>query len=261
MWRGVAPLLANDFTVIVADLPGYGASSCPEDSQRHAAMSKREMAATLVEAMRAAGHDRFAVVGHDRGGRVAYRAALDHAEIITQLAVLDVVPTYDVWDRADARLTLAFWPFSFLAQPSPLPETLVSAAPEAVIENAMTEWDSAPETFPDWVREAYVDALRDPAHVHAICEEYRAAAGLDREHDKADLDARRRIACPLLALWSDRGGLAHWYDNVGGPLGLWRRWADDVRGQAIAGGHFFPEEEPFITADLIGQFLRETVRP
>jgi haloacetate dehalogenase len=152
--------------------------------------------------------------------------------------------TFDVWDRVDARLALAFWPFSLLAQPSPLPERLVSAAPDAIVANAISEWGSSPDTFPKWLRDAYVDALRDPAHVHAICEEYRAPAGIDRENDRADLVAGRRITCPLLALWSDRGGLANWYTDAGGPLGLWRRWADDVRGRAMPGGHFFPEEQP-----------------
>ena len=256
MWRDVAPLLAADFSVIVADLPGYGRSDCPADSDRSAAMAKRAMAAILVQAMRVAGHDRFAVVGHDRGGRVAYRAALDHPAAVTHVAVLDIVPTFDVWDRADARLALGFWPFSLLAQPAPLPERLILGAPDAILDNALSEWGSPAETFPAGVRAAYLDALRDPTHVHAICEDYRAAAGIDREHDQADLLGGRRIACPLLALWSDRGGLASWYDDSGGPLGMWRRWATDVTGQAMTGGHFFPEEQPERTAALIGAFLR-----
>ena len=148
MWHEIAPLLAADFAVVVADLPGYGRSGCPGDRGRHASMSKRAMAATLVKAMRAAGHDRFAVVGHDRGGRVAYRAALDHPECVSHVAVLDVVPTFDVWDRADARLALAFWPFSLLAQPAPLPERLISAAPDAILNNAISEWGSSPTAVP-----------------------------------------------------------------------------------------------------------------
>src|SRR5699024_3959966 len=126
MWRDRAPALANDFAVIVADLPGYGRSFCPGDAPDHSGMSKRVMADALIAAMRAAGHDRFAIVGHDRGGRVAYRAALDHPATVTHLAVLDVVPTLEVWDRADSRLALSFWPFSLLAQPSPLPERLIA---------------------------------------------------------------------------------------------------------------------------------------
>lgn len=156
-------------------------------------------------------------------------------------------------------MALAFWPFSFLAQPAPLPEMLISASPAAVVDNALKEWGSDPQAFPASVRQAYVDALRDPARVHAICEEYRAAASIDRVHDKADLDAGRQITCPLLVLWSDRGGLANWYDDAGGPLGLWQRWAVSVEGQAISAGHFFPEEEPFVTAKLIGHFLRENI--
>lgn len=259
MWHSIAPLLASDFTVVAADLPGYGCSDCPVDGEGHSAMSKRALASTLVEAMKALGHETFAIIGHDRGGRVAYRAALDHPDKVTAAAVLDVIPTYEVWERADARLTLSFWPFSLLAQAAPLPERLLLAAPEAVIDNALSEWGSPPDTFPSWLRQAYVGALSDPVHVHAICEEYRAAAGIDREIDRADRETGRRIRCPLLALWSDKGGLAEWYGDAGGPLGIWRRWSEDVRGQAVLGGHFFPEEQPDATADAITTFLRAGV--
>ena len=255
MWHGIAPLLASDFTVVAADLPGYGRSACPADGEDHSAMSKRALAATLVAAMKVLGHEAFAIVGHDRGGRVAYRAALDRPDIVTAVAVLDVIPTYEVWERADARLALSFWPFALLAQPAPLPERLLLAASEAVVDNALSEWGSPPETFPSWLRQAYVAALSDPAHAHAICEEYRAAAGIDRDIDRADLEARRRIRCPLLALWSDKGGLAAWYKDVGGPLGIWSRWAEDVQGHAVSGGHFFPEEQPEATASAITAFL------
>lgn len=255
MWREIAPLLAADFSVVVADLPGYGDSDSPGDQDQHASMSKRQIADTLVEVMNACGHERFAVVGHDRGGRVAYRAALDHADRITHAAMLDVIPTFEVWDRADSRLALAFWPFSLLAQPAPLPEQLVCAAPEVIVDNALTAWGSDPKAFPDWVRAAYVDALRDPDRVHTICEEYRAAAGIDREHDKSDLDADRQIRCPSLVLWSNRGGLAFWYEDAGGPLGIWRRWANDLRGHPMSAGHFFPEELPTETARHIAGFL------
>jgi haloacetate dehalogenase len=255
MWHRIAELLANRFAVIVADLPGYGHSSCPPDSDDHASMSKRSLAATLIEVMRVAGHDRFAIVGHDRGGRLAYRAALDHPERITKIGVLDVLPTFEAWERADARFALAFWPFSLLAQPHPLPECLIGAAPKAIVDDAIDNWGSSRESFPVWVRNSYIDALRDPAHVHAICEEYRAAATVDRVIDEADLVSGKKIRCPLLALWSDRGGLATWYENVGGPLSIWRLWAEDVQGQAVPGGHFFPEEYPDKTSELISNFL------
>ena len=255
MWRDIAPRLAKDFTVIAADLPGYGRSGCPVHTEDHAAMSKRRLASTLIAAMTFLGYPRFAVVGHDRGGRVAYRAALDHPDTIAAVAVLDVIPTLDVWERADARLALSFWPFSLLAQPTPLPERLLLSAPEAIVDNALAEWGTPANAFPAWLRDAYVEALRDPAHAHSICEEYRAAAGIDRDLDRVDRQAGRRIACALLALWSDRGGLASWYDEEGGPLGLWRRWADNVQGQSVEGGHFFPEEAPAETAALIGRFL------
>jgi haloacetate dehalogenase len=255
MWRRIAPDLARSFTVVCTDLRGYGRSGCPASAPDHAPYAKRAMAVDMVELMTRLGFGRFAVAGHDRGGRVAYRLALDYPERVSRLAVLDVVPTGAAWDRADARFALAFWPWSLLAQPEPLPERLIGAAPDAVIGNALDTWGSDPRLFPPEVRGAYVDALRDPAHIHAICEEYRAAATLDRAHDAADLRAGRRIRCPVFALWSDRGGLASWYAGEGGALALWRSWAEDVQGHAIRGGHFFPEAAPEATIAALRGFF------
>jgi len=159
---------------------------------------------------------------------------------------------------ADARFATAFWPWSLLAQPEPLPERVLAAAPEAVIDDALAGWGTPAAVFDAAVREAYVAALRDPASIHAICEEYRAAATLDREHDEEDRRAGHRIACPVLAMWSDRGPLAEWYAEAGGPLGLWRTWADDARGIPVAAGHFFPEEIPQQTAEALSSFFDET---
>lgn len=255
MWRDVAPLLADDFAVVCADLPGYGASGCAPSATDHFPYSKRAMAQTLADAMGHLGFERFSVAGHDRGGRVAYRLALDHPDRVDRVAALDVLPVSTMWDRADARLALAFWPWSLLAQPEPLPERLIGGCPDSVIDDALGQWGSSPSVFPQKVREAYVKVLRDPVHVHAICEEYRAAAGIDREHDAADRGAGRSIASPLLVLWSASGGLNDWYEAEGGPLQLWREWADQVSGEAIEGGHFFPEEKPERVASLLAEFL------
>jgi haloacetate dehalogenase len=255
MWRDVAPLLATHFTVVCADLRGYGRSGCPAGSPDHAPYAKRAMAQDMVSVMERLGYSHFAVAGHDRGGRVAYRMALDHPERVDRLAVLDVLPTSTVWDRADARFALAYWPWSLLAQPEPLPERILAAAPEAIIDNALGAWGTPSTVFPVEVRAAYVDALRDPAHIHGICEEYRAGATLDRQHDTVDRQAGRRIHCPLLVLWSARGALNDWYGDAAGPIGLWQAWSDDVRGCALDAGHFFPEEAPELTADALGSFL------
>jgi len=255
MWRRVAPQLARNFTVVCADLRGYGRSSCPASTADHAPYAKRAMADDLVAVMQQLGFTRFSVAGHDRGGRVAYRMALDYPRRVQQIAVLDVLPTLTTWDRADARLALAFWPWSLLAQPEPLPERLLAAAPDAVVDDALGNWGNASAGFAADVRDAYVQALRDRAHIHAICEEYRAAATLDREHDLADRMAGRRIAAPLLALWSAQGALGSWYADAGGPITLWHAWCDDVRGQAIGAGHFFPEEVPELTAEALQRFF------
>jgi haloacetate dehalogenase len=257
MWRDVAPVLARSFTVVCADLRGYGRSGCPPSSSDHAPYSKRAMARDMVSAMRRLGFDTFAVVGHDRGGRVAYRLALDHPKRVEQLVVLDIVPTEAAWARANAEFAVSYWPWIMLAQDEPLPEAFMTAAPEAIIDNALGGWGSPASVFPASVRGTYADALRGYDRARAICEEYRAAASIDREHDRADLEAGRRIACPTLALWSAKGPLSTWYSGEGGPIELWRPWCDDVRGQAIDGGHFFPEEAPDETARLLSEFLAE----
>jgi haloacetate dehalogenase len=257
MWRDIAPVLARQFTVVCADLRGYGESSCPPSDPDHAPYSKRAFARDMVEVMRQLGFPSFMVAGHDRGGRVAYRMALDHPECVEKLAVLDIVPTSTVWDRADAAFAIGFWPWSMLAQAEPLPERMLAAAADAVVDDALTRWGSAPSTFPPEARAAYIAAIQAPGHAHAICEDYRAAAGIDRKHDEADRAQGRRIACPLLALWSSRGALEKWYADAGGALALWREWADDVRGQPLDAGHFFPEELPDQTTALLRDFFTE----
>jgi haloacetate dehalogenase len=257
MWRDVAPLLIADFTVICADLRGYGRSGCPKSALDHAPYSKRTIARDLVAMMERLGHLHFAVAGHDRGGRVAYRLALDHPERVERLAVLDVLPTETVWERADDRFALAYWPWSLLAQDPPLPESILAASSSLIVEAALSGWGSPRSAFPVEVREAYAEALRDPDHVYAICEEYRAAATIDREHDRSDRREGRRIGCPVLVLWG-KGPLDLWYQSGGGPLALWKEWADDVRGQRLDGGHFFPEERPNETARVLRDFFERT---
>jgi haloacetate dehalogenase len=257
MWHRVAPALAERHTVVCADLRGYGASGKPASTPDHAPYAKRAMARDLVQAMAALGFAHFALAGHDRGGRVAYRLALDRPDCVARLALLDLVPTADAWQRADARFALDFWPWSLLAQPAPLPERLLLADPEAIVDDALGGWGSQASSFPPALRAHYIDALRDAGSAHAICEEYRAAATLDAAHDRADRDAGRRIACPTLVLWSRDSALDRWYADEGGPLGLWRAWAPQVQGHAVDGGHFFAEQNPGATVDALSAFFAE----
>jgi len=255
MWRHVAPPLAREHTVVCADLRGYGRSGCPPSTADHAPYAKRAMAADMVRVMEVLGFPRFSIAAHDRGGRVAYRLALDHPTRVDRLAVLDILPTETAWARADARFALGFWPWSLLAQEGSLPEHVLMASAAAIVDNAAREWGSPVSATPPEVRAAHVDVLRDPAHAHAIAEEYRAAATIDREHDRADLSAGRRLRCPLLVLWSGDGPLGSWYETDGGPVALWREWADDVQGRALDGGHFFPESRPAETAATLRGFF------
>jgi haloacetate dehalogenase len=213
------------------------------------------MARDMVIAMERLGYSRFSVTGHDRGGRVAYRMALDHPDRISRIAVLDILPTTTVWERAGAEFALAFWPWSLLAQPEPFPERLRSAAPDAVVDDALGGWGSPSSAFAPDVRKAYIQAISNGTNIHALCEEYRAAASIDREHDDWDRATGRRISCPLLVLWSARGALNTWYEDAGGPIALWQDWCREVvQGQSIDAGHFFPEEVPGLTANLLASF-------
>ena len=257
MWHSTAPLLTGRHTVVVADLPGYGASFRPEPTPDHTAHSKRALAVDLVEAMAVLGHDRFAVAGHDRGGRVAYRMALDHPDRVRAAAVLDVVPTGEVWARADAAMALGYWHWAFLAQPAPLPERLIAADPDAFFDLHVRALGlgRAPGRYPADLVGAYRALLGDPGTVQAICEDYRAGAGVDRDHDDADR-GRRRVECPLLALWSARGALPRFYGDV---LDVWRPWARRATGQGLDASHFLAEDQPEQVAVLLSDFLQRSV--
>jgi haloacetate dehalogenase len=250
MWHRVAPRLAEQFTVVATDLRGYGESGTPPSTPDHAPYSMREIARDQVEVMNTLGYDQFSVVGHDRGARCAYRMALDHPHAVTRLAVLDVVPTGDVFRRADMELCLGYWVWSFLAVPEPVPERLVAQAPEVIVNHMLDAWSEVPDAFPENVRAEYIARFSVPDTIHAICEEYRAASTLDFQHDEADR-GKRRIACPILALWSHTGFLAGWDQ----PLEVWRTWADDVHGGPVSSGHFIPEEAPDETTRRLVEFL------
>jgi haloacetate dehalogenase len=250
MWRFLAPKLAENHTVICVDLRGYGRSGTPASTDDHSPYSKRAMAKELVEVMEKLGFPTFILIGHDRGGRVSYRMTLDHPKNVERLAVFDVIPILEAWKRSDARFARTYWPWILLSQQNPLPESYLLGAPEAVFHNPFGEGSFGRE-----VLDEYVSTHRNPARVHGICEEYRAAATIDVEHDRADKEASKKIECPMLHLWAEGGPLDTFYANEGGPLGIWRQWAPDARGQAMKGGHFFPEENPDDTAVLIKKFL------
>jgi haloacetate dehalogenase len=250
MWRHVAPHLASNHTVICVDLRGYGRSGVPASAEDHYPYTKRAMANELVAVMDKLGFAKFDLVGHDRGGRVSYRLALDHPEKVQRLAVFDVIPISEAWGHADAKFAMTYWPWSLLSQKAPLPENYLLGAPGAVFDNPFGQGSFGPE-----VRTEYTETYRDPARVHAICEEYRAAATLDIAHDEMDRKESRRITCPMLHLWAAGGPLDIFYEQEGGALGIWRKWADNVQGQAVKGGHFFPEENPAETTEILSKFL------
>ena len=252
MWHAAAPLLTDRFTVVATDLSGYGDSLRPIPAADHSPHSKRAMALDQIQAMASLGFQRFAVAGHDRGGRVAYRMALDHPARVAALAVLDIVPTAEVWARADDRLALVYWHWGFLAQPPPLPERLIAGDPEAYFEYHLRSigLDLEPGRYPETVIAAYRAQLRDASTLQAICEDYRAGATIDRQLDEADRG--RLIECPVLALWGTRGALGLLYGDV---LAVWRAWASDVRGRAIEASHFLVEDRPGEVAQELAAFF------
>ncbi len=244
MWSKVAPRLAEHYTVVCPDLRGYGGSSKPESSANHETYSKRAMARDQLEVMKQLGFDKFHVAGHDRGGRCAYRLALDSPAAVTRLAVLDIVPTGDTLRRADWKFGMGYWHWFFLAQPHPLPERVLSADPVALLFRHGQAF-SDHEAFEDFLQNA-----RDPAAIHAMCEDYRAAVSVDFQQDQADRGTRK-IECPTLVLWGARGVIPKWYD----PVGIWKEWANDVRGEDIDSGHMLAEEAPEATYQALRKFF------
>ncbi len=241
MWHAVAPTLAERFTVVCADLPGYGDSSKPEDDARHAGYAKRAVARDMVELMAEFGFERFQLGAHDRGGRVAHRLALDHADRVERLALLDIVPTRTLFEATNMALAMGYYHWFFLAQPAPLPEDLINAAPITYLHAKLARWGSAADAFPPAVLAEYERCIQDPATVHAMCEDYRAAATIDLEHDRGDEQAR--IECPLLVLWGEQG-LMHRHFDVRETWRVKHAEPYSVEGEALPCGHYLAEECP-----------------
>lgn len=250
MWNKVAPTLAERFTVVATDLRGYGDSSKPDSDAKHLVYSKRSTANDQVAAMRSLGYERFFVAGHDRGGRVAHRMALDHPDAVERLAVLDIGPTREMFKPTSFEFAMAYYHWFFLAQPFDLPERLIGADPEFYLRKKTMAWSGGHENvFGAEALAQYIRCFRDPKTIHASCEDYRAAATIDIEHD--DADGGRKVKAPLLALWGLRGVVHRLFD----PLALWRTRAEDVRGEPLPTAHYVPEEAPDATVSRLIAFF------
>jgi haloacetate dehalogenase len=252
MWHHVAPRLAERHTVVLTDLRGYGDSGKPSGGAGHEGYAKRTMAWDQVLVMRDLGFDEFAVAGHDRGARVGHRMALDYPQAVTKLAVLDIVPTRHAFRTASMDFGLGYWHWFFLAQPEPLPEQLIGADPDGWIRGRLSTLRRGGEQFEGAAMDEYVRCFRDPAAIHASCEDYRAAATADLADDDAAVARGQRVTAPLLALWGQHGFVGRHYDDV---LGIWREYAVKVEGGALPCGHYLPEEAPAETTAALLDFL------
>jgi haloacetate dehalogenase len=252
MWHRVAPILARRFTVICPDLRGYGGSFKPDATPDHAPYAKRAMAADMVALMSALGHERFLVGSHDRGARIAHRLAIDHPDRVEKLALLDIVPTIEHFERANMAFAMGYYHWFWFAQPHPFPENVISAAPDAWF-TAHTSREPKPPGFfhPDALAD-YLAAVRNPEMIRGMCEDYRAAATIDLDHDRASRAEGSKVRCPVLVLWGEKGKIGEWYD----PLAIWRDYADGpVAGGPVPSGHYLAEEAPeAVVAALEGFF-------
>ena len=254
IWHKVAPALAEHFTLVLADLRGYGDSSKPVGDDEHANYSKRAMARDMLRVMRTLGHERFDVLAHDRGARVAHRLALDHSDAVHRLVLLDIAPTLAMYEQTTEAFARAYWHWFFLIQPAPLPERLIQADPAAYLRDVMGRRSAGLAPFDPRALAEYQRALALPGAAHGICEDYRASAGIDLEHDRADRERGVRLDMPLLALWG-RDGVVH---RCFEPLAEWRRVATDVRGGPLPCGHYIAEERP---EALLAEALPFLTRP
>jgi haloacetate dehalogenase len=251
IWHKIAPSLAHRYTVVCADLRGYGDSSKPPSDAQHLPYSKRAMAQDMLEVMRHFGHSRFLLVGHDRGGRVAHRLCVDHPDAVVRVAVLDISPTRIMYKKTDQGFATAYYHWFFLIQPFDLPEKLIGADPIYYLHRKLGSWGTGTTHFDPRAMAEYERCFRDPATVHASCEDYRAAASIDLTHDAEDND--RRIACPLLVLWGEKGVVHRFFD----PITDWKRVASDVRGKSLPCGHYLPEEQPAATLYELESFFTD----
>lgn len=249
MWHKVAPALAQHYALVIADLRGYGASAKPPTDANHAPYSKRAMAADMAGLMTLLGHDRFAVLAHDRGARVAHRLALDHADRVRRMVILDIAPTREMYVNTTADFATAYWHWFWLIQPAPFPETQINADPLFYLQKKLGSWGMTQTPFAPAAMAAYQDAIRNPATVHAMCEDYRAAASIDITHDNEGAT----ITCPIHVLWGANGVIERCFDC----LALWRQRAAAVTGHTLPGGHYLAEELPDMVVAETLAFLEQ----
>jgi len=253
IWHKVAPQLAEHFTVVAADLRGYGDSSRPAADAEHRNYSKRMMAVDNVELMRALGFERFSVLAHDRGARVAHRLALDHPHAVQRMALLDIAPTLAMYSQTDEAFARAYWHWFFLIRPAPLPESLIEANPEQYLRSVMGSRSAGLTPFTEQALAQYLRCLQLPGSARGICEDYRASASIDLEHDRADIAAGHRLEMPLLALWGAEGTVGQCFD----PLKEWEKVATHVHGHALPSGHYIAEEVPELLLEAVRGFFKD----
>jgi haloacetate dehalogenase len=251
IWHRVAPRLAQQFTVVACDLRGYGDSSKPAGDPDHANYSKRTMALDALAVMRALGFESFRVLAHDRGARVAHRLAADHPQAVLKMALLDIAPTLAMYEQTSDTFARAYWHWFFLIQPAPLPERLIEADPAAYAVDVMGRRSGGLKVFDPRALAEYQRCLALPGTAHGICEDYRAAAGIDLEHDRADRDAGARLTMPLMVLWGEQGVVHRCFD----PLKEWKEVANDVQGGTLPCGHYIAEEAPEALLERVLPFL------
>jgi len=254
MWHKIAPSLAQEYTVVCADLRGYGDSSKPPTDKEHTPYSKRAMAADMVEVMRTLGHPRFRLAGHDRGARVSHRLCVDHPDAVEQVALIDISPTRKMYMSTNFEFATLYYHWFFLIQPFDMPEKLIGADPAYYLRRKTGSWGTSSQALFD--PRAYAEYERcysNPATIHASCEDYRAAATIDLAHDEADIVAGRKVSCPMLVLWGEKGVVNKCFK----PLDDWREVASDVRGHTLPGGHYLAEELPAETLRDLRAFFAE----